>query len=188
MRRLVKWLAYTILVLVFLIAIFGFLLPTVFASKLAVISSGSMGAAMPEGALAVLEEVDPAAIEVGDIIAFKYTPDTTVSHRVIEVLEGETRSFRTQGDANKDADPGEVPAADVIGRVRFNIPHLGYIVERIGDYTRGQLGFVLFICLPGIVLIGSAARDLNFMLSPGKKMARRRKKVMERRKKRKFRL
>ena len=188
MGQLSKWVANVILALVFLIAIFGFLWPSVLASRVAVISSGSMGAAMPEGALVVLETVDPAAIEVGDIIAFKYMPNITVSHRVIEVLEGETRSFRTKGDANEDADPWEVSAADVIGRVRFDIPHLGYILERINDYTSGQLGFGLFICIPSIVLLGSAATALNFMLSPGKKMARRRKKVVERRKKRKFRL
>ena len=186
MRRLAKWVTNIALVLVVLIALFAFLLPSVFASSLAVVYSGSMAPAMPVGALAVMQPVDPAAIEVGDIIAFNPVrePETTVSHRVVEVLED---GFRTKGDANEDPDLDIVPAANVIGRVRFNIPRLGYVLEDVGHYTRSRLGFALFICLPTLALIGSATRDLNFMLSPGKRRARLRKKMMERRKKRKLR-
>ena len=186
MRRLGKWPVNIMLGLVVLVAVFAFLLPSVFASSLAVVYSGSMAPAMPVGALAVMQPVDPATIKVGDIIAFNpvHDPDVTVSHRVVEVLED---GFRTKGDANEDPDPWEVDAADIIGRVSFNIPHIGSVLERIGDYTRSKLGFVAFICLPTVLLISSATMDLNFMLSPGKRRARLRKKMMERRKKRKLR-
>ena len=189
MRRLAKWLINIMLGLVVLVAVFAFLLPSVFSSSLAVVYSGSMEPAMPVGALAWIDPVDAATIKVGDIIAFNpvHDPETTVSHRVVEVVEEETLSFRTKGDASEDPDPWEVPAANVIGRVRFDIPHIGYVLERIGDYTKSKLGFALFICLPTVLLISSATMDLNFMLSPGKRRARLRKKMMERRKKRKLR-
>lgn len=189
MRRLAKWLINIILMLVVLVAVFALILPSIFASRLAVVYTGSMAPAMPRGALAVMEPVDPATIKVGDIIAFNpaRNPESTVSHRVIEVLDGETPSFRTKGDANKDPDTDEVGTAEVIGRVRFNISNLGYVLERMGRYTRNRLGFALLICLPTIVLVTSATMDLNFMLSSGKRRARLRKKMMERRKKRKLR-
>ena len=141
---------------------------------------------MPLGALAWIEPVDPATIEVGDIIAFNHAldPEVTMSHRVVEVLED---GFQTKGDANEDPDLWAVPAANVIGRVRFHIPHLGYVLERIGDYTRSRLGFALLICLPSVLLISSAITDLNFMLAPGKGRARRQKKMLERRMKRRSR-
>lgn len=190
MRRLAEWLTNLILMMVVLIAIFALILPSVFASRLAVVYSGSMAPAMPVGAIAVMGSVDPAAIEVGDIIAFNpaHDPEATVSHRVIEVLEGETLSFRTKGDANEDPDTWEVAAANVIARVHFSIPRLGYALQTIGRYTGTRLGFGLLICLPTVLLITSAARDMNFTLSSGKRRARRKKKLTERRKKRSLRV
>ena len=189
MGRLTKWLTNIILSLLLLIVVLLALLPALFASSLAVVYSASMSPAMPAGALAVMEPVDPAQIKAGDIIAFNppWEPDVTVSHRVIEVVDGETLGFRTKGDANEDPDPWQLPAASVVGRLRFNIPHLGYVLALIGQYTRSQLGLALFIGLPTMLLIGSAARDMNFMLSPGKRRERQRKKMMERRKKRRTR-
>ena len=188
MRRLIKWLTNTILGLLVLLAVLFVLLPAVFASSLAVVYSGSMAPVMPMGSLAWMEPVDPAQIKVGDIIAFNTvrSPDTTVSHRVIEVLDGETLSFRTKGEANEDPDPWEVPAANVLAKVSFNMPNLGYVLAYIRQYTKSQLGFAFFIALPTILLIGSAMRDMNFALSSGKRRTRQRKKMLERRKKRQF--
>ena len=177
------------LVLLVVTAFLFLVLPSAFASSLAVVYSGSMAPEMPMGALAMMEPVEPAQIEVGDIIAFNppWDPDATVSHRVIEVVDGETLSFLTKGDANEDPDFDIVPAANVIGRVTFNVPSLGYLLARVGDYSRSQLGFVLFVGLPTLLLIGSATRDMNFMVSPGKRRERQRKKMMERRKRRRSR-
>lgn len=190
MRRLAHWLTNIILVLLVLATVLFVLLPAIFASSLAVVYSGSMAPAMPMGAIAWLQPVDPAEIEVGDIIAFD-PPwddyDVTISHRVIEVVDGETLGFVTKGDANEDPDPDIAPADSVLGKVPFNIPNLGYVLAYIARYSRSQLGFALFIGLPTVLLIGSATRDMNFMLSPGKRRARQRKKIMERRKKRRFR-
>lgn len=189
MRRLVKWLTNILLVLLVLATVLFVLLPAVFASSLAVVYSGSMAPVMPIGAIAWMQPVDPAEIEVGDIIAFD-PPwddyDVTISHRVIEVVDGETLGFVTKGDANEDPDLDIVPADNVLAKVPFNIPNLGYVLQRIGKYTSNRLGFGFFIALPTLLLIGSATRDMNFMLSPRKRRARQRKKMVERRKKRRF--
>ena len=185
MRRLAKWLTNIILVLLFIAALIFLLVPAVFASNLAVVYSGSMAPEMPTGALAVVEPVDPADIEVGDIIAFDPPwddDDVTVSHRVIEIVEGETLGFVTKGDANEDPDFDLVPATSVTGKIILSAPNLGYILARVSDYTHGQLGFVLFVCVPTVLLIGSAVRDMNFMVNPRKRRERLRKKMMERRK------
>ncbi len=191
MRQLAKWLTNIILALLVMAALILLLLPAVFASSLAIVYSGSMAPEMPTGALAVMEPVDPADIEVGDIIAFDPPWDdaeVTVSHRVIEIIvDGETLSFRTKGDANEDPDFDLVPATSVTGRVTLSAPNLGYLMARVRGYSHGQLGFVLFVGLPTLLLIGSAVRDMNFMVSPGKRRERLRKKMMERRMRRRAR-
>lgn len=188
MRRVVKWLTIMFLCLLVVVAILFVLLPAVFASRLGVVYSGSMEPAMPVGTMVWMEPVDPAQIKVGDIIAFNppWDPDVTVSHRVIEVIEEPTLGFYTRGDANEDPDFDVVPAEHVLARVSFNIPNLGYVLGYVRQYTRGPLGFTLSIGLPTVLLIGSAVRDMNFMLSPRKRRARQRKKIMERRKRSRF--
>jgi len=185
MGQLAKWLTNIMLALLVVTAFLFLMLPAVFASSLAVVYSGSMAPEMPTGALAVMEPVDPTDIKVGDIIAFDPPWDAsnvTVSHRVIEVVDGETLGFRTKGDANEDPDFDIVPATSVTGRVTLNVPQLGYLLARVGDYSRSRLGFVFFVGLPTLLLIGSAVRDMNFMVSSGKRRERQRKKMMERRK------
>ncbi len=190
MRRLVKWLTNMLLGLLFLLVILLVLLPAVFASRLAVVYSGSMEPVMPVGTVAVMQTVDPTEIKVGDIIAFtqpESTSNVTVSHRVIEVLSTDTLSFQTKGDANEDPDPFTVPASNVLARVTFNVPNLGYILSFTARYTKGRLGFGLFIALPTILIIGTAIRDMNLMTNPRKRRARQRQKLLERRKKRRSR-
>lgn len=188
MRQWGKWLIYTILVVVVLTAATLFFLPSILGINLAIVYSGSMEPVMPVGALAVMEPVDPSEIKVGDIIAFNpvHDPDTIVSHRVIEVLDdGPSLEFHTKGDANEEPDLFGVPAANVLARVNFNISYVGNAFTHMGQYTRSRLGFVLLICLPTLVLIGTAATDMNFMFSPGKRRQRKLKQRRDRRNKRK---
>ncbi|MFC1983930.1 signal peptidase I [Chloroflexota bacterium] len=187
MRYLISWLKYTALVLLVLLTLFLVALPAVFSSSLAVVYSGSMAPEMPVGALAWMGPVDPTTIEVGDIIAFNppsSEPDIIVSHRVVEVINGETLAFSTKGDANEEPDWEVIPAENVVARVSFNLPSMGRLLLSIEKYTKGKIGFALFIALPTVLLIGSAMRDMNFMLSPSKRRARLLNKMMERQKKR----
>lgn len=190
MRRLVKWLTNVVLCLLVLMVVVFILLPAVFASRLAVVYSGSMGQAMPLGAVAVMMPVDPAEIKVGDIIAFtqpESTSNVTVSHRVIAVVHDPALGFQTKGDANEDPDPFIVPVENVLARVTFHIPRGGYFLALTTRYTKGRVGFGLFVALPTVLLIGSALRDINIMLNPGMRRARRRKEMLERRRRRRAR-
>lgn len=183
MKRLAKWLINMGLVLVAAFAIFALILPSAFSTRLAIVRSNSMSPAMPAGSLAILTPVDPAAIEVGDIIAFNPPWDrhVTVSHRVVEVR---SNGFVTKGDAVEDPDAFIIPPESVIGTVSWHISYVGYPLNDIGNFARSIWGFGLLIVLPAMIVFGSAMRDANFMYSPGKRRARLLKKREERLKKR----
>ena len=120
---------------------------------------------MRAGALAVMLPVDADDVKVGDIIAFDppwdSNPDVTVSHRVIGVYHDEDILFDTKGDATEDSDPYYVPAQSVHGKVLFSIPYLGYVTNSVIGYVRTWLGFVTLVCIPTVILVGSAVRDVN---------------------------
>lgn len=96
-----------------------------------VVLSNSMSPGINPGDSVIVGSVDPAAIEVGDVITFDREADQPpVTHRVVDVLDGGGElAFRTAGDNNEDVDPGTVPASAVIGKVWFTIPLVGHVVQ-----------------------------------------------------------
>jgi len=166
MKRAGKWAGNIILGLLLCAVLFAFLIPTAFSGSLAIVRSSSMEPAMRAGALAVMLPVDTGDVKVGDIIAFDppwdSDPDVTVSHRVIDVYYYDEQTlFDTKGDATEDSDPEYVPAQSVHGKVVFSIPYLGYAANSIVGYVRTWLGFVTLVCIPMVILVGSAIRDVN---------------------------
>ncbi len=122
--------------------------------SLEVVTTGSMAPSSPQGALAILEDVDPADVRVGDVITFEH-PDLVplLMHRVVDVHEQDGgRFFRTQGDANAAADGRAVPARDVRGRLRWRLPHLG----AAATWLRPPRGLIVLV---GVPLVGTALAE-----------------------------
>jgi signal peptidase len=165
MKRAGKWAGNIILGLVLCFALFAVLIPSVFSGSLAIVRSSSMEPAMRAGALAVMLPIDAEDVKVGDIIVFDPPwdpdPDVIVSHRVIAVYYDDQLLFDTKGDATEDSDPYYVPAQSVHGRLVFSIPYLGYATISAIGYVRTWLGFVTLVCIPVVILVGSAIRDVN---------------------------
>lgn len=88
--------------------------------------SPSMAPAIPTGAAVFVEKEMFEKIRVGDVITYALDgSETYVTHRVAEKDEAK-RCFVTKGDANAIEDAKTVPYAQVIGRVSFRVPYLGY--------------------------------------------------------------
>lgn len=73
----------------------------------------------------LVEKVDPASIEVGDIITF-FSQDAAIegrlnSHRVVQILDQHS-AFITKGDNNIAEDILPVPAANVVSRYVRTLP------------------------------------------------------------------
>ena len=80
---------------------------------------------------------------------------------MIAVEDGPSLSFRTKGDANEDADLSVVPAQNVVGKVCFHLPYIGYATQ----FVKTPLGFLLTLCLPGLIIIGMEIRNIRCVLT-----------------------
>lgn len=159
-----------LLVLVFLtLVLFLLLTPHLWGLKFVTIMGGSMGPALPAGSVAVVQPVDSHDVEVGDIIAFlpeKERGAMMVTHRVVDVLDlDNVFTFQTKGDNNKEPDRNAVTSANVIGKVRFHIPLVGYILH----FIKQPLGYGLLICLPAIVIILVELKNIREQINSSKK-------------------
>jgi signal peptidase I len=132
--------------------------PSLLGVTLDNVLTGSMEPAIHAGALIAMEKVATADIKVGDVIGFKVQDlELPVCHRVVEIVDSEEGfGFITKGDANEDPDAGMVLPEDVIGRVVFDMPYIGYVAR----FIKTPAGFGLLLGLPAIVIITMELRNI----------------------------
>ena len=156
MKRVFENFGLAVIILLIAAAAFTFLAPH-FGWSVDAVFSGSMEPELKVGAVVITRPVDAEEIKTGDILTF-YSPlsEQLTSHRVIAVEQGSSLHFSTKGDANEDADPFTLPPENVVGKVCFHIPYLGYVAQ----FVKTPLGFLLTLCLPGLIIIVMELRNI----------------------------
>ncbi len=94
------------------------------------IMSGSMEPVLRTGGI-VFTDTKERRPEIGDIVAYQ-VGETRVTHRVIRK---EHKGYVTKGDANNREDPTVVTADQIIGKVIFSLPCLGYAAVFVRQRT-----------------------------------------------------
>lgn len=156
MKRALNWAFNIILVWLLVIVVALFLLPLFGGWRFDAVLTGSMEPELNVGGVVFIKPVEPLDINPGDIIAY-HSEEEIFTHRVVEVVSGGGEpSFITKGDANEDPDPLPVAATNVVGRVVFDVPYLGYVAA----FVKTRLGFSLTIILPGLAIIGLELRKI----------------------------
>lgn len=122
-----------------------------------VVLSDSMSPTIKAGAVVFVSDVPVDDIGTDDVITYEGESGAPVTHRVVDVVteEGERR-FVTQGDANEDPDPQPVSPSEVVGRVSFHLPIIGYVVAFAGT----DLGLIALVVIPASLLVVLEIRDL----------------------------
>jgi len=159
MRQVVNWIGNTLLALVILAMVFFFLAPHLLGMNFFTIYGGSMMPTIPIGSVVAVKSVEASAIKIGDIITFRTGTEAhkVVTHRVVEVSnDSGALSFRTAGDANASPDANAVLAENVIGKMWFHMPFLGYLSSLVTT----KLGFILLIVVPGTFIISLEGRNV----------------------------
>jgi len=154
-----RGLAYAVLCLTVLAVLAIVLVPRLSGVRFGTVLSDSMRPGMTTGDMIIVRSVEPAQIEVGDVILFRSAadPGARVAHRVVEIVDsGGTPAFVTKGDANQVADRSPVPAARVLGEVQFHLPLLGYLTREMNE----PLVFLLALAVPGAFVIASEAWNI----------------------------
>lgn len=139
------------MVLMFAVALLFLMpyLPIQQGIELKIVESGSMEPSIMTGSLVVVRPAD--SYHVGDVITFtsRYASVPT-THRIIDAYtEGGRTWFVTKGDANEEADGRAVPAQNIVGKVIYDVPRLGYVL----DFARQPVGFGFLIVLPALLII-----------------------------------
>ncbi len=124
----------------------------IFGFRLYCVQTGSMEPTYPVGAMIVVEEVEATELKVGDVITFTIGDGTIVTHRIVDV-DTKTQQLTTKGDNNNVADSSQISFNNVIGRVKFGIPVIGYAVLLLNTNFGRIMAGVMIVAVIGINLI-----------------------------------
>ncbi len=120
-----------------------------------VVLTGSMEPNIHVKDVVVTKKVDPSELKEGDIITFLSSDNRfegiTVTHRIQDIKPGSDGSYEfvTKGDANNAEDFALAQDYNVLGKVIFKIPVIGYLQDFLA--TKG--GWIIVILIPCLAVI-----------------------------------
>ena len=127
--------------------------PYLFGQRSLTVLSGSMEPTLHVGDVVVVEQVPPLDVRVGDIVTFRDPDDAErlITHRVREIdVDGTSVAFVTKGDANTSVENWKITTDGTIGRVRYHVWRLGYLMF----WIRSRLGRLGMVVIPALLLGG----------------------------------
>jgi len=125
--------------------------------KMMIVQSGSMEPAIKMGSIVMVKPVDD--YKINDVISFGEATKTKAptTHRIYDMeVQGGEPIYITKGDANDAPDTREIKKSDIIGKVLFDVPFVGYAV----DFAKKPFGFMLIIVVPASIIIYDEIRKI----------------------------
>ena len=160
MKKTVTLISNGLLFLALFVLIVVGLLPSQIGFSFHSIISGSMEPALKTGSVIGLKSANADEIVMDDVICFE-TDDKSapVCHRVVgQVIQDGIPYFQTKGDAVDEMDDWLVKPENILGKVVFHLPGMGYF----SAFLKTLPGFAVFIALPALVIILIEFKDFMF--------------------------
>ncbi|HPN96834.1 MAG TPA: signal peptidase I [Candidatus Moranbacteria bacterium] len=158
-KKIFKTIYYLILAVIAVIVLI--LVLSVFSvggMKTLIVLSGSMEPEIKTGSVVL---VKPAAeYKVGDIITFKGNEKTKTptTHRINEIKDvGGQKAYETKGDANNAPDQKTISEKEIIGKLVFGVPLVGYAVAA----AQKPVGFLVIVIIPVVIIIYDEAQNIK---------------------------
>ena len=126
--------------------------PNILGYQLKTVLSGSMEPTFQTGSVIAIDpNVKDKTFNKNDVVTFLQNQETLVTHRIISVTKNaENTVYQTKGDNNDAPDSQPLLAENIVGEYTgFTIPYLGKMMS----FANSQLGAVLLLIVPGVLLI-----------------------------------
>ena len=137
----------TIMIVIIVAVALLLIVPKILGYESMVVLSGSMEPEIAVGSMVYVKSVDFEDIEVGDVISFKLSDGTMVTHRVAAINPDGT--LTTKGDANDTADNSPVKEKQLVGMVKGHLPFVG----QLSSFIKTPLGIASLIIFAAVIIL-----------------------------------
>lgn len=128
-------------------------LPALFGLEPVAVPTASMAPEIPAGSMAYISR---DRVSEGDVAMFLAMDGRTmVLHRVVD-MDDASRTARTKGDANSQADMVRIPYGNIVGKLAGSVPYLGTVCE-VASSTAGRICRVMAAGMGCMLLAMSAS-------------------------------
>ena len=167
MKKLFKIIYYIVIALIILIALLLIVsvLPITGNYKVMTVISGSMEPAIKMGSVVIVKPADD--YKIGDVITFGLYSNTKspITHRINDIkIVNSQPVYITKGDVNNAPDVREIQKKDIVGKLLFSVPYVGYAV----DFAKKPIGFALIIIIPAVVIIFDEIKKIFYEIKKKK--------------------
>ena len=142
-----------LLLLVVIVGVLVIIVPMLTGSTPLTVLTSSMRPTYPEGTLIIVQPTDPQQLRIGDAITYQQESGvaTYVTHRIVSISQSTDGStaFITKGDNNPSPDRAPVTEPQVVGKVWYSLPWIGYLNNAVGGGERSWIVVGLAILLFG---------------------------------------
>lgn len=150
--KYLKIIYYLFFVCIAVIALFliASMIPITGNYKIMIVQSGSMEPAIKMGSIVIIKPIED--YKINDIITFGPNTKTkpSITHRIYDIkVVGDQPVYITKGDINNAPDQKEITGKEIIGKVLFSVPYIGYAV----DTAKKPWGFAAIIIVPALLII-----------------------------------
>lgn len=88
--------------------------------------SGSMEPEFYPGDMVITKHKNKIDININDIVTFRDKDGVIITHRIVKETP---KGYITKGDNNNVEDSEIITKNDIIGKVQFSIPKIGYVMD-----------------------------------------------------------
>lgn len=156
--KVFKILYFVLSGVLFIVALFLIIsiLPIPGGYKVMAVLSGSMEPAIKTGSVVVVKP--SAQYKIGNIITFQGKGNIIpITHRIIEMrVDKGSPLYITKGDANNAQDLREIREPEIIGKVLFSTPYIGYGINA----AKKPFGFVALILIPAVIITTDQIKNI----------------------------
>ncbi len=129
--------AYVLLLIAALGALSMIVVPLATGSQTYTVLTNSMAPKYAPGTFLVVKPAPFASLQVGDIITYQIESGKqgVISHRIVAVgaTQNGERVLTTKGDNNSLEDPTPVQEMQVMGKLFYAIPYVGFVANAVGQ-------------------------------------------------------
>lgn len=143
---------FNILAILTVIAVGAVAFSLVTGNKGYAVTSDSMADSFVRGDAVFSKPVSFDDLRVGDVITVKVGNSGYFTHRIVDI-DTDKRTVTTKGDANDAEDPMPTKENQIVGKVSFSVPFLGYL--SILFMGKSYIGFLIVLVIAAAALIAA---------------------------------
>lgn len=99
------------------------------------VQSDSMAPRIVRGDVVFVRRIAFEDLAVGDIISARFPDDSGVFTHRITAIDTDKRQVQTRGDHTLSDDPAPTDESNIIGKLWFSLPYVGFLSFSLGNHT-----------------------------------------------------